>query len=131
MITHPSVAGAAVLAGLIVAGGTYAARHDVGLGSGLQASTAARVRLEQELPLGRQRHTAKHLLAWHPPHVPKIHVQHRPPAPVTIAAPAPAPTYVASAPVATTAPVTRTTPSAPVTKTSPVGGDDGGGGSDD
>jgi hypothetical protein len=132
VITHPSVAGAAVLAGLIVAGGTYAARHDVGLGSGLQASTAARVRLEQELPLGRRRHPAKHLLAWHPPHVPKIHVQHRPPAPVTIAAPAPAPapTYVAAAPVATTAPVTRTSPSAPVTKTSPVGGDDGGGGDD-
>ena len=38
MITHPSVAGAAVLAGLIVAGGSYAARHDVGLGSGLPAS---------------------------------------------------------------------------------------------
>lgn len=129
MISHPSVAGAAVLAGLMVAGGTYAARHDVGLGSGLQSSATARVRLEQELPLGRERHTAKHILAWHPPHVPKIHIQHRPPAPapVTVAVPAPTPTYVTAAPAAASAPVTRTSPPAPVTRTSPVGGDDGGG----
>jgi outer membrane murein-binding lipoprotein Lpp len=126
VISHPSVAGAAVLAGLMVAGGTYAARHDVGLGSGLQASAAARASLEQELPLGRERHVARHILSWHPPHVPKIHVHARPPAaPVTISAPAP--TYVTAAPVASTAPVTRTSPSAPVTKTSPVGGDDGSG----
>jgi hypothetical protein len=128
VISHPSVAGAAVLAGLMVAGGAYAARHDVGLGSGLQASATARIRLEQELPLGRERHTARHILSWHPPHVPKIHVHHQPPAPVTIAAPAP--TYMAAAPVATTAPVTRTSPAAPVTRTSPVGGDDGGSGDD-
>jgi hypothetical protein len=129
VISHPSVAGAAVLAGLMVAGGSYAARHDVGLGSGLQASATARVRLEQELPLGRERHHARHILAWHPPHVPKIHVHHRPPAPVVTVA-APTPTYVTATPVATTAPVTRTSPAAPVTRTSPVGGDDGGGGDD-
>lgn len=128
MISHPSVAGAAVLAGLMVAGGAYAARHDVGVGSGLQASATARVRLEQELPLGRERHAARHILAWHPPHVPKIHVHHTPPAAVTAAGSAP--TYVAAAPVATTAPVTtRTSPAAPVTRTSPVG-DDGGSGDD-
>lgn len=125
MITHPSVAGAAVLAGLMVAGGAYAARHDVGLGNGLPASAAARVRLEQELPLGRQRHANQHLMTWHPPHVPKIHVRHPSPAPVTIAA-APFTSTVAAAPAAASAPVTRTTPVAPVTRTSPVGGDDGG-----
>jgi hypothetical protein len=124
VISHPSVAGAAVMAGLMVAGGAYAARHDVGLGSGLQASATARVRLEQELPLGRERHAVRHILSWHPPHVPKIHV-HRAPTPVTIAAPTP--TYVTAAPVAAAAPVTRTSPTAPVTRTSPVGGDDGSG----
>lgn len=127
MISHPSVAGAAVLAGLMVAGGAYAARHDVGLGSGLQASATARASLEQELPLGRERHVARHILTWKPPHVPKIHVHARPPAAVTVGAPTYTPTYMTAAPAATTAPVTRTSPSAPVTKTSPVGGDDGGG----
>lgn len=129
MIAHPSVAGAAVLAGLLVAGGSYAARHDMGLGNGLQTSAAARLRLEQELPLGHAgRRQPHHLLAWHPPHVPKIHVRHlSAPAspPVTIAAPVTS--AVAAAPAVATAPVTRTTPTAPVTRTSPVGGDDGGG----
>lgn len=124
MISHPSVAGAAVLAGLMVAGGGYAARHDVGLGSGLQASATARAALEQELlPARRERHVARHILTWHPPHVPKIHVQ-APPAQVTLAA-APAPTYTTAAPVASAAPVTSA--AAPVTRTSPVGGDDGSG----
>ena len=77
MITHPSVAGAAVLAGLLVAGGSYAARHDLGMGNGLSASTEARARLEQEIPLGHTRH--QHLLTWHPPHPPKIHVRHQAP----------------------------------------------------
>jgi hypothetical protein len=123
VITHPSVAGAAVLAGLLVAGGSYAARHDVGLGSALPASADARIRLERELTAGYvHHHRRSHLLAWHAPHVPKIHV--RPPAPpVTVvaavpAAPVAAP-VAAAAPVATSAPVT--------TRTSPVGGDDGGG----
>jgi hypothetical protein len=126
VITHPSVAGAAVLAGLLVAGGSYAARHDMGLGSGLPASATARTRLEHELTAGYVRHhRTRHLLAWQPPHVPKIHVHHAPPAPVTVAAPAPV-TYTA-APAVAAAPVTRTSPAAPVTRTSPVGGDDGGG----
>jgi hypothetical protein len=123
VIAHPSVAGAAVLAGLMVAGGSYAARHDVGLGNGLEASAAARVRLEQELPLGRQRQANQHLLTWHPPHVPKIHVHHAPPpAPVMVAAPVTS--TVAAAPAVASAPAVA---AAPVTRTSPVGGDDGGG----
>jgi outer membrane murein-binding lipoprotein Lpp len=125
--SHPSVAGAAVLAGLLVAGGAYAARHDAGLGSALQASATARSKLEQELPLGRPRRVATHTLRWHPPHVPKIHVDPRPPA----AGIGYAPTYVTAAPVATTAPVTRTSPIAPTTRTSPVGSDDEGSGGDD
>lgn len=129
MTSHPSVAGAAVLAGLLVAGGSYAARHDVGLGSALQASAVARLKLEQELPVGRPRRVATHTLRWHPPHVPKIKVHPRPPVPAST------PTYVtatAAAPaVATTAPVTRTSPAPPTTRTSPVGGDDGGSGGDD
>ena len=128
MTSHPSVAGAAVLAGLLVAGGSYAARHDVGLGSALQASAAARLKLEQDLPTGRPRRVVTHTLRWHPPHVPKIKVHPQPPAL------APTPTYVtaAAAPaVATTAPVTRTSPAPPTTRTSPVGGDDGGSGGDD
>jgi hypothetical protein len=121
VITHPSVAGAAVLAGLLVAGGSYTARHDVGLGSALPASADARVRLERELLGGHVRHRQSHLLAWHAPHVPKIHV--RPPAPqVTVVAAAPFAAPVA-APIATAAPAAT---SAPVTRTSPVGGDDGG-----
>ena len=128
MTSHPSVAGAAVLAGLLVAGGSYAARHDVGLGPALQASAAARLRLEQELPMGLPRRATIHTLQWHPPHVPRIHVQPRPPAS--------APTYATAAPIATpavaaTAPVTRTSPAPPTTRTSPVGGDDGGSGGDD
>jgi hypothetical protein len=111
-----------MLAGLIVAGGGYAARHDVGLGSGLQASAVARTQLEHELTLGRPRHRAPHLLAWHPPRVPKIHVHPRP-APAVVAA-APVFTTAAPAPVVAAAPVAA---SAPVTRTSPVGGDDGGG----
>ncbi len=126
MIAHPSVAGAAVLAGLLVAGGSYAARHDAGLGSALPASAAARARLERELSAGYARHHRQtHLLAWQAPHVPKIRV--RPPAPpVTVVATAPAPAPVAT-PVATAAPVAT---SAPVTRTSPVGGGDDGGGDD-
>jgi hypothetical protein len=120
VITHPSVAGAAVLAGLLVAGGSYAARHDAGLGSALPASADARTRLERELTAGYARHHPRpHLLAWHAPHVPTIHVR-RPPAPVRVVTALPAaPAVAAAAPVATSAPVTRT---------SPVGrGDDGGG----
>ncbi len=123
MIAHPSVAGAAVLAGLLVAGGSYAARHDMGLGSGLPASADARMKLEHELRAGYLRHHRHHphLLSWHAPHVPKIHVHHQtaPQAMVfTTAAPA-------AAPVASAAPVAT---SAPVTRTSPVGGGDDGSG---
>jgi hypothetical protein len=118
VIMHPSVAGAAMLAGLLVAGGSYAARHDVGLGSALPASADARVRLEHELSVGYVRHRHAHLLVWHAPHLPKIRV--RPPAPqVTVVTAVPV-----AAPVAAAAPAATT--SAPVTRTSPVGGDDGG-----
>ncbi len=127
MTSHPSVAGAAVLAGLLVAGGAYAARHDAGLGSALQASATARFKLEEELPLGRPRRAATHTLRWHPPHVPKIRVRPRP----STGGIRYAPTYVTAAPVPTTAPVTRTSPVAPTTRTSPVGSDDDGSGGDD
>jgi hypothetical protein len=133
VITHPSVAGAAVLAGLIVAGGAYSARHDLGLGDGLQASAGARLQLEHELPLG---HAGRHrrLLSWQAPHVPKVHVRRvvaTPSVIVSSAAPVAAPA-VAPAPTTRTspaAPTTRTSP-VPTTRTSPVGGDDGGGGDD-
>jgi hypothetical protein len=127
--SHPSVAGAAALAGLLVAGGTYAARHNVGLEPALQASAAARARLEQELPLAHERRTATHTLVWRPPHVPKIRIHRLPPAAGTVSLPTAA--YVAPTPVATAAPVTRTSPAPPTTRTSPVGGDDEGGGNDD
>jgi len=118
VITHPSVAGAAVMAGLLVAGGGYVARHDLGMGTGLSASAQARIRLEQELPLGHARH--QHLLAWQPPHIPKIHVQHG--ANAVVATSVPYTLSVAAGPAP--APPTAV---APVTRTSPVSGDDGGG----
>jgi hypothetical protein len=129
--TPPSVAGAAMLAGLIVAGGAYTARHDLGLGAGLPASATARARLEQELlHPARLRHRHE-LLSWHPPKVPKIHPRRVAPAPQPVIVTASA-APVAAAPAATAAPVTRTSPAPPVTRTSPVGGDDGGsGGGDD
>ena len=126
MITHPSVAGAAVLAGLLVAGGSYAARHDVGLGSALPASADARAQLERELSAGYARAPA-------PAASPGLA---RAPRPQDPCAPPAAPVAVVTAarprrrwragrhrrvPVATSAPVTRT---------SPVGGGDDGGGDD-
>jgi hypothetical protein len=116
VISHPSVAGAAVLAGLIVAGGSYAARHDMGLGNGLESSATARASLARELPLGRQGRGQRHQLTWHPPDVPKIHVRSQ--APRVIVSAAPVTTFAAPAPVAASSPVTRT---------SPVGGNDGSG----
>jgi hypothetical protein len=127
--SHPSVAGAAALAGLLVAGGAYAARHDVGPGVGLQASAIARTRLEHRLSPGSGRRTATHTLAWYPPHVPRVRVHRLPPAvpPVSVYTPA----YVTPVPAATAAPVTRTSPAPATTRTSPVGGDDERGGGDD
>jgi hypothetical protein len=123
--THSSTAAAAVLAGLIVAGGGYTARHDLGVGDGLSVSALARARLEQELPVGADRRRAR-LLEWHPPRVPHVHV--RPPvaasSPVA-ALPAPPTSAVATTRTSPATPVTRTSPTAPVTSTSPVGGDDG------
>jgi hypothetical protein len=126
-MTHPSVAGAAVMAGLLVAGGGYVARHDLGMGNGLSASAQARIRLEQELPLGHARyhHHPRHLLAWHSPHIPKIHVQRNAPAVVASTVP-----YTVSAPVAAAPAPAPTSAAAPVTRTSPVGGGDDGGGDD-
>jgi hypothetical protein len=123
---HPSLTGAAALAGLVVAGGAYAARHDVGLGDGLAASAGARARIEQALPVGVGPRRAA-LFEWHPPRVP--HVRANPPAAVV-----PRVVTVTAVPAATAAavPTTRSSPVAPVTRTSPAGGDDGGeGGGDD
>ena len=133
MITHPSAAGAALLAGLIVAGGSYAARHDLGLGDGLATSAEARARLAQELSISVAPRRSR-LLAWQAPPVP--HIRARPP--VAVPAPQLVTTVVpaTSAPAPTTRmspthPVTRTSPTHPVTRTSPAGGDDGSGGGDD
>lgn len=120
MNTHPSVAGSALLAGLIVAGGAYAARHDVGLTDGLAASAGARARIERTLPVGAdQRRVA--LLQWEPPRPP--HLQANPPAP---AVPRIVTVTAGPAATATAVPTTRSSPVAPVTRTSPAGGDDGG-----
>jgi len=126
VITHPSAGGAALLAGLIVAGGTYAARHDLGLGDGLATSAEARARLAQELSISVAPRRGR-LLAWQAPPVP--HIRARPPVAV------PAPQLVTTVVPATSAPAptTRTSPTHPVTRTSPAGGDDGegsGGGND-
>lgn len=130
MITHPSAAGAALLAGLIVAGGSYAARHDLGLGDGLATSAEARARLAQELSISVAPRRSR-LLAWQAPPVP--HIRARPP----VAVPAPQLVVTAAVPAASVpaasvrAPTTRTSPTHPVTRTSPAGGDDGSGGGDD
>lgn len=110
MNTQPAVAGAAILAGLIVGGGAYAARHGVGA-PGTDASAAARSGVVRQIPDGPHVRLAE----WHPVRVP------RPAAPV--AAPvAAAPTPVVTAPAS--APVTRTSPAA-------SGDDSGSEGSDD
>jgi hypothetical protein len=118
-----------MLAGLLVAGGAYSARHDLGLGAGLPASADARAKLQHELlHPARPRHRQE-LLSWHAPKVPKIKPRRIAPAPQPVVVAAAAPAVV---PVAASAPVTRTSPPPATTRTSPVGGDDGeSGGGDD
>jgi hypothetical protein len=118
-VSQPTtIAGAAVLAGLLVGGGAYTARHGVD-GPALAASAAARGGLIRQAPSVPR----AHLHRWKPVHVPKH--------PRT-AAPPPA----ASAPIAiqaaVAAPAVVATASQPTTRTSPVASDDSGeGGGDD
>jgi hypothetical protein len=113
-VTQPTtIAGAAVLAGLIVGGGAYTARHGVD-GPALAASAAARSGLTRQAPSVPRAHLAR----WKPVHVPK---HSRPPAAPPSAAPAPFVTQPAAA-----APVAVATASQPTTRTSPVSGDDSG-----
>ena len=112
MNTQPAVAGAAIIAGLIVGGGAYAARHVVGA-PGVEASIAARSGLVRQIP------DVPHvrLAPWHPVRLPRAagRVTVTPP-------PAVAPTPVATAPAQ--APVTRTSPAASGDDSSGEGGDD-------
>jgi hypothetical protein len=87
--TQPTLAGAAILAGLIVGGGAYAARHGVGT-PGTDASAAARSGVTRQIP--EVPHV--HLAEWHPVRLP--HPAARVAAPVAVT---PAP--VATTPVAT------------------------------
>lgn len=114
-----TIAGAAVLAGLLVGGGAYTARHGVD-GPALAASAAARGGLIRQAPSVPR----AHLHRWKPVHVPKHPRTAAPPPP---AAPAPIATQAAVA-----APAVVATASQPTTRTSPVASDDSGeGGGDD
>jgi hypothetical protein len=108
--TQPALAGAAILAGLIVGGGAYAARHGVGA-PGTDASAAARSGVTRQIP--KVPHVR--LAEWHPVRLP--HTATRVAAPVAV----------------TPAPMATTPAQAPVTRTSPAasGDDSGEGGSDD
>jgi hypothetical protein len=120
-VSQPTtIAGAAVLAGLLVGGGAYTARHGVD-GPALAASAAARGGLIRQAPSVPR----AHLHRWKPVHVPKH--------PRTAAPP---PAAAASAPIAVqaavAAPAVVATASQPTTRTSPVASDDSGeGGGDD
>ena len=117
MLQPTTITGAAVLAGLIVGGGAYTARHGVD-GPALAASAATRAELTRTAPTPPR----AHLIRWNPVHVPQ-----RP----RVAAPPPA----ATPPIATqvaAAPVAVATAAPPTTRTSPVASDDSGeGGGDD
>ena len=101
---QPYVAGAAIVAGLIVGGGAYTARHGIGQPP-VDSAAASRTSIVGHIP--RVPHVR--LAEWHPPKIPKVTVR--------VVAPA-----VTSAP----APVAAVSSPAPVTRTSPVAsGDDG------
>ena len=114
-----TIASAAVLAGLIVGGGAYTARHGVD-GPALAASAAARSGLIRQAPSMPR----AHLHRWKPVHVP----QH----PRTAAPPPAAASAPIAVPAAVAAPAVVATASQPTTRTSPVASDDSGeGGGDD
>jgi hypothetical protein len=118
MINQRHATGAAVLAGLLVGGGAYAARHEVAPHAAAFASERARL---------EQRHAGiphVRLLRWSPPPHRKLHAPALG-APVPATTPAPAPAVAPPPPVAAS--------SAPSTHTSPTGSseNDHEGGSDD
>lgn len=104
MNRQPYVAGAAIVAGLIVGGGTYTVRHGIGQPP-VDTAAGSRNSIVGHIP--RVPHVR--LAEWHPPQISKVTVR--------VVAPA-----VTSAP----APVAAVPSPAPVTRTSPVAsGDDG------
>jgi hypothetical protein len=109
---------AALLLGVVVAGGAYAQRAGVLSMSdpGLTQSAAMRAQLASAITGKAQPHHRSSLLAWHAPKVPKLKkAVHRvitpPPRVVSISAPAPAPApQPAAAPAAAPAPVAAPAP---------------------
>jgi hypothetical protein len=101
--SQPYVAGAAIMAGLIVGGAAYSVRHGVGQPS-TSGSAAARAGVEARIPgIPHLR-----LAEWHPPRIPALSSRSFAPA----AVPAPTPVVAASQ-------------EPPTTRTSPVSSDDG------
>ena len=97
MNRQPYVAGAAIVAGLIVGGGAYTARHGIGQPP-VDSAAASPSSVAGQIP--RVPHVR--LAEWHPPKIPKVTV------------------------VRAVAPVAVVSSPAPVTRTSPVAsGDDG------
>jgi hypothetical protein len=127
---------AALLLGVVVAGGAYAQRTGVLSMSdpGLTQSAAMRAQLTSAITgVGKATHHHKSsLLAWHAPKVPKVKkAAHRvitlPPRVVTVSAPAPAAAPAAPAPAAAAAPAPAP---APTPTTQGEDGQNGGGGDD-
>ena len=83
MNRQPYVAGAAIVAGLIVGGGAYTARHGVGQPP-VDSAAASPSSVAGQIP--RVPHVR--LAEWHPPKIPKVTVV-RAVAPVATSAPAP------------------------------------------
>lgn len=103
MSSQPYIAGAAIMAGLIVGGAAYSARHGVGQPS-MSGSAAARAGVEARIPgIPRAR-----LAEWHAPRIP-----------------APSSRSLAPAAVAAPTPVAAPSQGPPTTRTSPVSSDAG------
>ena len=107
MAKQPYVASAAIIAGLLVGGSAYSARHGIGQPPA-DAASAARQGIAGQIPAIPHVRLAE----WHAPRLP----------PVT-APPQPTTQPVAVAPV----PVAATVSSPPVTRTSPAASENDGG----
>lgn len=101
MNTQPAVAGAAIIAGLIVGAGTYSARHGVG-GPGAETSLATVAPQVPAIPHVRLAH-------WHPIRLPReARGAITPPATATLTAPTPIATATSQPPVTRSSPVAST-----------------------